>query len=822
MILSYKTSHSILKIARYSVLAFYLLVFQTGCVNTVFLKRNELLFTGQKISGTKKLDKTEMESLFKQKTNRKMLFTMPYLYAYLVGRKFHDTAAIADKIRTTEANYKVKIEQAETSRDSLKYVQKLELKLGKLETKKIDGNWFMRTVGEKPAIYDSARTSLTVKELKNYLFNAGFFDGEVVALVDTNKIDRRVTVTYKVDQKLPHRIRQIRYKTDNDTIRNFLIDNQLDATIKFGQNYNKYRLDQERERILRLLRNNGFYEFGRDYIVFSLDSTVQDRLLGDRILDLDIVIQQPVFGNHEQFKIDEVFFNMDKSETTFFSQKDTLSYNEITYVADKRNYSARILDRKMLARPGEYFNQYKIGNAQSQLSGMDMFKFVNVSIDTFPGHKLRLNYFTSRLPKYQISDELGMLLSQGAPGPFVNVGFKVRNPFNNFEILELNGRYSEEGQISVFLSGVVFRARELSFSSALTYSDAKIPRRILGQRLLNYNPKTKIIGSFTNVVRPEYQRSITRAALIYTFQLSPQELIGITPLEANVIILPPGGLNAQFEEIINSVNPTLRNSFNSAFLTNFNFFYQNSNADFEQKKRSRYFRFSAEYGGEALHWLNELVIKDPNNKIWDLQTFRYLRLQSDFRKYTPYSRSGMLAARLNAGFATPIGNRANATSLPWEKFFFVGGSNSIRAWYPRRLGPGTYFPEGETDDRRITEQQGEILLEASVEFRQKLVSFLEGAFFVDAGNVWLIKPNSLKPGADFRWSTLYESIALGTGAGIRFDFSFLIIRFDVGVKAYDPTAEPGSKWAIRDVSFRRKLGQRRTTPILNFGIGYPF
>jgi len=763
-----------------------------------------------------------MESLFKQKTNRKMLFTMPYLYAYLVGRKFHDTAALGKKIRATEVKYRSKINEADSPVDSLKLVQKLELKLGKLETKKIDGNWLMRTVGEKPAIYDSSKITQTAKELKNYLFNAGYFDGEVEAKVDTNKIDRRVTVTYKIDQKLPHRIRRIRYKTNNDSIRNLLLDNQPNAVIKYGQNYNKYRLDSERDRVLRLMRNNGFYDFGKDYIVFDIDTSAKDRLLGDRILDIDVVIQEPQEGAHEQYKIDRVFFNMDQAEAAFFTEKDSMNYNEITYVADKRNYSARILDRKMLSRPGEYFDQYKIGNAQSQLSGMDMFKFVNVSIDTVAGQKLLLNYYTSRLPKYQISDELGMLISQGAPGPFVNVGFKVRNPFNNFEILEINGRYSEEGQISVFLSDVVFRAREVSISSALTYADAKVPRRIFGQNLLNYNPKTKFIGSFTNVVRPEYTRSITRTALTYTFQLSPTELIGVTPIEANVIILPPGGLNEQFEQIINSVNPTLRNSFNSAFLTNFNFFYQNSNADFVNKKRSRFFRFSAEYGGEVLHWLNEFVMKDPKNRIWDLQTFRYLRLQSDIRKYTPYSRTGMIAARLNTGFGVPIGNKANATSLPWEKFFFVGGSSSLRAWYPRRLGPGSYFPGGETDDRRITEQPGEILIEASLEIRQKLVSFLEGALFADAGNVWLLKPNELKPGADFRWSTLYQSIALGTGAGIRFDFSFLIIRFDVGVKTYDPTAEPGSRWAIKDFSLRRKLGQRRNTPILNFGIGYPF
>jgi outer membrane protein insertion porin family len=209
------------------------------------------------------------------------------------------------------------------------------------------------------------------------------------------------------------------------------------------------------------------------------------------------------------------------------------------------------------------------------------------------------------------------------------------------------------------------------------------------------------------------------------------------------------------------------------------------------------------------------------------QLYRYFKLSNDFRYYLPAGRKSSWAFRVNIGIARPYGQ---STVLPYERFFFVGGSNSIRAWPPRRLGPGSDpdVMDSTRNDGTIDygrnyqfEQPGDILLETSAEYRFDIVSFLEGAVFVDAGNVWVWKSQLNQPEGQFRWNRFYKEIAVGTGFGLRLDFSFLILRFDVGIKAYDPGKPAGQKFMLKNLSFNRPFGERQQT-VLNVGIGYPF
>ena len=226
-----------------------------------------------------------------------------------------------------------------------------------------------------------------------------------------------------------------------------------------------------------------------------------------------------------------------------------------------------------------------------------------------------------------------------------------------------------------------------------------------------------------------------------------------------------------------------------------------------------------------------------------IETFKYLKLDTDFRQYVDLPGETTLAYRFHAGLAVPYGD--DSLALPYEKYFFVGGSNSIRAWFPRRLGPGSAPPQDTDDDGyyeyRI-EQPGEVLLETSVELRGNLFGFVNGAVFVDAGNVWRLEElprdqetDALRPGATFDPGKFWEQLAVGSGVGLRFDFSFLILRFDYGIKIFDParqvtrtvvndmgesveTQEPGRRWIGQQFSVWKEIANGR----LNVGIGYPF
>lgn len=815
------------------------MVFMSSCITTPFLKKGQLLLVNQKVKGNRSIPNEELEPLFRQKANRKVLGTTPYLAFYFFGKSIWDTTRIKRQIAAKEEYYDQKIAALERGniRDSINLENKKERRTKKLYVKLREGNWWMRVVGEEPAIYDTALTAETLKELKLYFFNNGFFDHQISVKEDTF-IGGNVAVKYQVQENSPHRIRQIEYRTDDYRLRQLIDSSKSASFLKMNAPYKKLNINLERERLEKLFRNKGYFTFSRDYIKFRIDTgAAEPRTKADSLLfqqrptlfsrlgcSIILEVQNPETGGHKAFVVDSVHFKLIESDRLEEEDpKKEVLYKDIYYsISKRRNYSLDVLNRKVLTRPHQFFNASLITNTQAQLTGMDMFRYVNLALDTSRS-RMRIYLAASRLPKYQISDELGFLMSQGAPGPYINVGFKVRNLLGGFEVFEVNGRYSQEGQISAFLpKDVVFRTTDLSISSSFTISKILLPFA-LGQKLNQYNPKTRYLFNLTALTRPEYERNLIKGALNYSIQFSPTKQFGISPTDVTVNITPSTSLNKEYlNQLVqfSGLGESVRQSFRQAVVTNFNAYYMFNDNFAGQKRKSRYFRVSYEFGGQLLHWvqkygLNQDMDQDSMGKF---KTFRYSRAQADFRFYRPTSKNTMVAFRLMGGVAIPIGA---SNVLPWEKYYFSGGSNSIRAWSPRRLGPGGYAPENSDPNNLNTEQPGELILESSIEIRQKLIGFLEGALFVDAGNVWNLQKDVNRPGAEI--NTLFlRQLAFGGGFGIRFDFSFLIIRVDIATKLYNP-AFPNEidRWQIKNISFKQPFGVKGQT-LVNLGIGYPF
>jgi outer membrane protein insertion porin family len=311
-----------------------------------------------------------------------------------------------------------------------------------------------------------------------------------------------------------------------------------------------------------------------------------------------------------------------------------------------------------------------------------------------------------------------------------------------------------------------------------------------------------------------------KGALTYTMQLSPTKQLGISPVDVTVNITPDELLNQNYlSQLIqfSGLGQSVIQSFRTAVVTNINAFYTYNNNQGNQKKKAHYFRLNLEYGGELLYQVLQNLL-DQEGQIGKFKTFRYAKTSADFRIYKPVNKGTMVAFRLSGGVATPIGP---SRVLPWEKYAFAGGSNSVRAWLPRRLGPGSYAPPGSDPGNLRTEQPGEIILESSIEIRQKLIGFLEGALFADAGNVWNMKYDASRPGAEIT-PLFLRDLAFGGGIGLRFDFSFLIVRIDAATKIYNPAfARNDDKWQIRKLNPANPF-QIKGQTLLNVGIGYPF
>ncbi|HYG03403.1 MAG TPA: BamA/TamA family outer membrane protein, partial [Chryseosolibacter sp.] len=437
------------------------------------------------------------------------------------------------------------------------------------------------------------------------------------------------------------------------------------------------------------------------------------------------------------------------------------------------------------------------------------------------------------------SNEIGMNVTQGYPGPFYNLTFKKRNIFRGLENFELNGRIGFEGVAAATSSGGVYRSTEAGVNASLVFPQFIFPFREATQiRFGKYNPKTRLSVGYSYSDRPEYRRASINLSNNYTWQTARNTQYSLSPVNISLIkSTETAAFRARLRQLDSLGNYNLVRSFNPSFVSSM-IFTVTWNRNYGTYDRNAVFtRAQIETGGTSLNFIDPGFITKQG-----LQYFKYLRFNLDYRKVRILNRWATFAYRLNTGVAYSYG--ANH-SLPYEKFYFAGGSNSIRAWRPRRLGPGSVPPTlntNMTDDGMFDyqfEKPGEILIEGSMELRSKIIGFVDGAVFVDAGNVWSFRnlssestdASTQKGNAQLDPSTFYKEIAIGTGFGLRFDFTFLILRFDIGIKVYDPARDEGDKFVLDKVSFFKPYAKQdangnfydiREPVIYNVGIGFPF
>ncbi|MFA0960403.1 BamA/TamA family outer membrane protein [Roseivirga sp. BDSF3-8] len=789
-------------------------LFLSGCLGTKYLDENEVLLRKQQIEGNEELSATTMESYYQQETNRQILFfpVYPYVYLYHWGLNNYDKTEIrADKEdKMVEINAKIEEAKAEDKENKVERLErKKERKEEKFDKKLREGNILMRW-GEPLAVLDTGAVRTTTEQLRLLMSSRGYLNSEADFNIDVE--DKKAYVTYNVEEKTAWTIDTFQFRTDDEAIRELISGTLEESPIQQGENYETRDLDAERQRVDELLKNNGFYDFSRQYLVFNVDTTVDDHKAW-----VEMVVQKPRSGTHKRYKLDSVIFVTDASESGEEEARKVKQYQGVTYKYYDDIYSRKILDRRLFIYPDSFYSKQNTFETQRQLANLDMFKFININYDT-TGGRFVANIFTSPLKSYQTSNEVGVNVSQGLPGPFYNLSFKKRNVFGGLEILELNGRIAAEGVASFSDPENVYQSREYSANLSLIFPQFIFPFSDNFQRKIGeYNPKTRVQTGYSFTNRPEYERSNLNAALVYTWQKDTKIFYNLTLADLSVIRTPR--TTEAFDSLLLTLfenGNNLINSFNSAFVSSVSFsptFSFNNYGDYEQK--ASYLKLFVESGGTTLNLYKPRFLKSEQMDSTGLDFYQWVKFFADYRQNIPLNQNQSFAWRINAGAAKPYGRNE---ALPYEKYFFAGGSNSVRAWRPRRLGPGSYTPrlaDGSRDYQSLFEQPGEIIFVASAEFRRKIIGFLNGAVFVDAGNVWTISEDRSRPGADFSLTDFYQEMAIGTGIGFRFDFSFLILRLDIATKVRDPAIEEGSKWLFRP------FGDREET-VLNIGIGYPF
>ncbi len=418
----------------------------------------------------------------------------------------------------------------------------------------------------------------------------------------------------------------------------------------------------------------------------------------------------------------------------------------------------------------------------------------------------------SRLPVNSTSFEVEGTNSSGNLGTAGNWVFKNRNLFNGAEIFDFNISLGLELQKSVLnddddneLNVWGFNSFELASEIKLTVPAFLLP---INQNRFSQNsrPMTRFSAGFSYQQRPDYERYISHFKLAWQWRESTYRNIEVY-LPMNLVRINP---DSAFSERIQEFSRTIRYSYEDHFIPGIGMLMQFNNQSNTNKKNYSFRTTRIELAGLSL-WVGNGFnnANDSLNgriyKVLGINYAQYAKFDFDWRYYFRLNDQNIFAFRTFLGLGLPFGN---SVILPFEKSYSAGGSNEIRAWKYRSLGPGVY------DDTLLYDKTGDIALVMNLEYRFPIVSWFKGAFFLDGGNVWLLNDNEEFSGGQFNFDTFYKQLALGTGFGLRLDFDFFILRLDASFALHDPAKPEGHRW----VGFYSLANHTN----LNFGIGYPF
>jgi outer membrane protein insertion porin family len=812
-------------------------LFLLGCQGTRYLKENEKLLHRQAIKGPKEFSTAPMANLYTKEANRKLLGQLPintlvWLY-YLGNNAFnnpnsHSLFRSKSKLQKARDQKEKKFDRKINSATDPKKISSLQFrkqqKVNSINEKIEKGNLAMQW-GEPVAVFDSAQVRATVDRMNAYLFNKGYFLGKTT--VRYTELKKRVSVFYEVKPGSPYLYDSIVFDIPDSAVYVIIQKNKTQSQLKKGERYDQDKLGLERERIDLLLKDKGYYDFSRQYVTFEVDTTFN----GPHRVALLLTIDNPVKRNsHKIFVVDSVTMTPDAGVKTN-KKRIAKDYHGLTFSYVNDYYSERILSQRIFILKDSLYSRTGTFNTQRQLANLDNFKFVNVNYDT-SGGRFIANIFASPLDRYSWTNEAGVTVTQGFPGPYYSLSFKKRNIFRGLENFELNGRFGFEGVASATSANNVYKSTEANGSASIIFPQFLFPLNAkTSNRWGKYNPKTRLSSGYTYTNRPEYQRSAVNVSGIYTWEYK-RTSYSFTAGNLNIIRSTISeAFSTQLKNLQSQQGNNLINSFKPSLVSSMIFsMLWNPNNYGNLEKSSLFLRATFETGGTAFNFFEPKLATDQG-----LAYYKYVRANLDIRRNEVINKNTVIAYRVNTGVAYSYSNNK---TLPYEKFFFVGGSNSVRAWRPRRLGVGSAPPKLATNPNADGlfdyqfEKPGEILMEGSLEVRQKFFGFVNLAAFIDVGNVWSFRQApSATPGENvatwtgdtkFYIDQFYKQFGVGTGFGFRFDFSFLVLRFDVGLKVYDPGREPGDHFVLDNIRFFKPYGIHKEPAIYNVGIGYPF
>lgn len=680
------------------------------------------------------------------------------------------------------------------------------------EPKKPKGlrNWIRTKLGEPPVLMSELRLQNNINVLQSHLISKGYLQAAVTGeAVVKGKTGHAV---YKAITRDRYTLNEIKFPSEPTALNNIIRRGADKSLLKTGTFYDIDVFTSERERIDNDLKEKGYFFFNPDFLLLQVDSTIGNNKANVFIKIKDLT---PIEGL-KPYRINEIkiYPNYNIQRDSMLRQSKPLLHNDFKIYDPRNTYKPRIFDRLIFFQQDELYNRTDHSLSLNRLVNLGTFRFVKAEfrpIDTLESDLLDANFYLTPQKKRSMTLQLtGTSKSNNFVGSEIKLSNTNRNLFRGAEQLVT----SIAGGFETQVSGAKTNSYSLSANARLIFPRIIAP--IDFRSASNYVPKTHITlgGQFLN--RALYFTMLSGNAE-YGYNWKGNEFVDHTFNPFSVTYVRTLTTTDSLEALLEKV-PSLRGNYENQFIfsTNYQFAFTNQFQDY--RRNTLYFLGTVETAGSLVN-----AFLKPNAQgqktLFNTAVNQFVRLEADFRDYYKLSRSTVLAGRANIGLGLPFGN---STVLPYIRQFFAGGSNDIRAFRARSLGPGTYHYETNTESNTFfADQGGDIKMMLNGELRAKLFSVIHGAAFIDAGNVWTSKTDTSRLGSRFRLGSAFNEFAVGGGVGLRVDASIFVIRFDLATPFRKPWLPQGERWVFNQINFGDPAWRRQNL-ILNIGIGYPF
>jgi outer membrane protein insertion porin family len=757
----------------------YLLIlcsfFILGCSNTKYLPEGDLLYTGGSVKvedsimkrKARKALETELEKLLRPKPNSQILGLRPKLFFYnLAG-----------------------------------------------EPKKDKGfqYWLRNKVGEPPVLFSQMDLEYNASVLRNYAENRGYFKTKVQS--DSTRNGKRATAEFTVWPSKQYKIKSVSFPDDSTALGKSIARTQRRTLLIPGNPYDLEVIKLERERIDARLKEKGYYFFNADYILAQVDS-----IKGDHEVSIRLKIKEETPPKAKKpYTINDIIVYPNYSiltDSIINKKEDIVQYKDFTIIDSAKTFNPRVFDRTLYFKKGDLYNRKNHNLSLNRFVNLGTFKFVKneFKVDDSIPDALNAYYYLTLLPKKFLRFEVGASTnSAGYTGTEAKVNWNNRNSFGGAELFTL----ALFGGVDFQVSGENGGHDIYSFGGEASLVWPRLIAPFKWQNSSEFVPKTKVLLRYERQSKAElYTLNSFKTSFGYLWKESVRAEHELKVLEINYV--SPEEVTEEYQKEIDE-NPSLGKVIEKQLIFGPTYSYTYTNTMQKRKKHTFYFNGELDLAGNITGLVMGANAKKGDTiKFFDVPFSQFVKVKGDLRYYIKLGENSKLASRFIAGAGYAYGNN---TVMPSSRQFVAGGANSLRAFKSQSVGPGSYI-NPDPDPAFLSDETGDIKLEFNTEYRTKLFSIVNGALFVDAGNIWLLNENKDKPGGQIS-KDFMKQIAVGVGAGLRFDFSFLILRTDLAFPIRQPYSVNGSNWVIDDIDFGSSTW-RGDNLMLNIAIGYPF